>query len=321
MSQGDPALLDRRLASGWQVVSNGEHSTLRRPDGLSCEAGYIPADSGDLFAVFHDPAEAAVLGVVVCPPLLAEAVRNQRRELILAWELSAAGIAAVRFHYAGSGHSQGDPTTLSFAGLVDDAVAAAETLRTRTGVSQVAFVGTRLGALVAAGAAARFEGAPMVLWEPPLNLQRYFTEVFRARVIGMFKRGEAAPQSQKSLLEEMERNGSVDIAGNPLGQALYRSTIDLNLDQLLTAAGPRRVLIVQMSVKPELRAPLAALVAARTGDGQTVEAVVVPHDEAWWFGATGRTIVETSSDSLEAIPLTVEFIGAGRGAAAGTGST
>jgi pimeloyl-ACP methyl ester carboxylesterase len=239
--------------------------------------------------------------------LLAEAIRNQRRELVLGWELSASGSAVMRFHYVGSGNSDGEPEDMTFSGLVADARAVAIELQERTGISAIGFVGTRLGALVAAAAAADFPGGSLVLWEPPIDLGRYYNEVFRARMIGLLKRGERS-LGGKELMEVFARDGVLDVIGNPLPHSLYESTIALDLADLLIAAGPRPSLIVQMSVKPELRPGLTAVVEQCRAAGVAVDATAVGYDEAWWFGATGHTFVEVESGALDAIPITTSFL-------------
>lgn len=311
MAAGDPdQLVDRRLAADWAVAGDSAASSIRRPDGVSCESTFVASQDGYRFTAFHDPVADPEMGVVICPPALAEAIRNQRRELVLAWELSTEGVAAARFHYTGSGHSTGKTEELAFERMVGDAVATGEALKERTGASAISFVGTRLGALVAAAAARSFTGGALVLWEPPTDLRRYYRSVFRARIIGLFKRGESVPRTEKQLMDDLERDGSVDIAGSPLAMTLYQSTIDLDLTELITDARCDRVLIVQLSVKPELRARMSDVVKACASQGVSVVSAVVEHDEAWWFGATGTTVVDTQLDAVQAIPLTTEFIGA-----------
>ena len=124
---------------------------------------------------------------MICQPFSAEVARSQRRELALAWELSSQGIAVARFHYLGTGHSTGDPEEMTFAQMVADTTDVAAALTERTGLPRVSFVGTRLGALVAAKAAAGYSDAPLVLWEPPPDMERYFKEILRARMIGLVK--------------------------------------------------------------------------------------------------------------------------------------
>ena len=300
--------IDRRLASGWGVAERADDpSRISHESGISSSAGFLDTPRGRLFTVLHEPAEPPDHAVVVCSPLLAEAIRSQRRELVLGWELSGSGASVMRFHYVGSGNSDGEPENMTFAGLVADARVAATELRERTGISAIGFVGTRLGALVAAAAAAEFPGGSLVLWEPPIDMGRYYNEVFRARMIGLLKRGERSLGS-KELMEVFARDGVLDVIGNPLPHSLYQTTVELDLADLLVAAGPRPALVVQMSIKPELRPGLTAVLERCEAAGMTVGATATTYDESWWFGATGHTVVEVESGALDAIPVTTRFL-------------
>jgi pimeloyl-ACP methyl ester carboxylesterase len=301
--------IDRRLASGWSVSGTGAHegTTLTHESGISSTAGFLSTDRGRLFAVRHQPVGEPQRAVVVCSSILAEAIRSQRRELALGWELSAAGAAVARFHYLGAGNSDGATESMTFDGLVADARAVASSLQEETGLVSVDFVGTRLGALVAAAAAAHFPGGSLVVWEPPIDLGRYYNEIFRARMIGLLKRGERSPGG-KAFMDAFARDGVIDVVGNPLPYSLYETTIGLDIGELLIAAGPRPILAIQMSVKPDIRPGLVALVERCAEAGVPVEPTSVHYDEAWWFGASGYTFVEVESGALDAIPATVDWL-------------
>lgn len=280
---------------------------LTHESGISSVAGFLDTKRGRLFTVRHRPAGETKRAVVVCSPILAEAIRSQRRELVLGWELSAAGATVARFHYLGAGNSDGTPEAMTFDGLVADATAVAHAVQEETGLPTVDFVGTRLGALVAAAAAAHFPGGSLVLWEPPTDLGRYYNEVFRARMIGLLKRGERSAGG-KDLMEAFARDGVIDVIGNPLPYSLYETTIGLDVGDLLVAAGPRPMHAIQMSVKPDIRPGLTTLIERCAKAGIPVEATSVHYDEAWWFGASGYTFVEVESGALEAIPATVAIL-------------
>ncbi len=295
--------IDRRLAAGWAPRTTPSAATMVRSDGIASAASFLETPQGRMFTVRHEPSGPSAGTIVVCPPILAEAVRNQRRELVLGWELSAARFAATRFHYIGSGHSDGEPETMTFEGLVADGARVAAESAPDAGIG---FVGTRLGALVATTVAAGFPGAPLVLWEPPLDMKRYYNEVFRARMIGLLRSGQRGPTSRE-LMDSFAAAGILDVVGNPLPYGLYTSTVDLDLGELLIAAGPRPVLIIQLSVKPQLRPGLAALVERCRGAGIDIATEVVGFDEAWWFGANGYTVLEVEAGGLDALPLTTGF--------------
>lgn len=230
----------------------------------------------------HTPLDVPpVAGVVICSSLHADFIQNYRKEVLLSRALSARGLAVQRFHYRGSGNSSGSAENITFESLRDDALAAAEQLRTQAEVPQVAFLGTRFGALVAAAAAATSDG-PLVLWEPVLRAEGYFREAFRARMIRELKQGAVSAPSIDPLLEELRSTGSVEVLGYTIHRSLYESSVGKALvDEL--GKRPRPVLLVQISRASELRSDLGSLVSASTADGLTFETRVLAQDQPWWF--------------------------------------
>ncbi len=298
---------DDQLVLGWTAAASGA-DTMVHKGGLRTTATFLETDRGRLFVAYNEPAAKPKSGVVICQPYSAEVARNQRRELALAWELSAQGFAVARFHYLGTGHSSGEPEDMTFGQMVGDAGDVADALADRTGVTNVSFVGTRLGAFVAAKAAARYPGAPLVLWEPPPDMERYYKEVLRARMIGLVKQGKRSPGG-KELMEMFSDHGFLDVVGNPVAYSVYESTIDKQLDRLLIDAGTGPVLIIQMSIRQEIRPALEAVVATGRDAGISISTETIPYDEAWWFGASGHgPKVETKMTATEAVPLTSAFL-------------
>ena len=298
------------FASGWTATGELPGSMVHE-SGMKSSAEFVDCPGGSVFTVVHQPSSTADLAMVICQPIYAEVARNQRRELILAWQLASVGIMAVRFNYRGAGHSSGRADQLTFADMVEDASEVARWLVNEWGQPRIGFVGTRLGALVAVAAAKGHPGSPLVLWEPPPDMDRYYNEVFRARMIGLVKQGRRTP-SGKSSLDDFARDGVIDVLGSPLSHSLYQSTKDLELGELLDQAGPRPTSIIQMTVKQEIRPSLKGVLARRPA-GSTIEATTIPYDEAWWFGAAGHgPVVETKLSAMEAVPRTVDFLlGAG----------
>jgi pimeloyl-ACP methyl ester carboxylesterase len=243
------------------------------------EIGFLETSGPRLFCCVDLPEGAAHAGVVVCPPLHAEAITSYRREVLLARALASAGLAACRFHYRGTGNSQGEPRAVTFDSMLADARAAAAHLRRRAGCELLGLVGTRYGALVAAAAVA---DAPVVLWDPVADPGRYFRETFRARLIHDLRRGGPGQGGLQGLLEELRRDGSVDLLGYEVTRDLYDSSLRVSLGQLLGSAG-RPALVLQLSTDDELRVEYRELLAAWTGADVPVAAEIVPEDPSWWF--------------------------------------
>ena len=237
-----------------------------------------------MFGSLHLPDRGAIrAGVLICSSIQSEFLANYRREARLAGVLAARGVAVARFHYRGTGHSDGEGRDVTFEGLQADAQEAAQWLRDRSGVDDLSFLGTRLGAIVAAGLAAETDGAPLALWEPVVDGGHYFDEIFRLRRMSSLSLGKTG--SRKTPLDEMEEAGYADVFGFAIDQALYESSRGKNL---ATESGPapRRVLLVQVDPEMHLRAEYEVLVDVWKRAAFCVDVRLFSGQEAWWFPGT-----------------------------------
>ena len=286
-----------------------EHSTDWLVDGTNTKNAVLGIHAeprwfadGSVFAMTHHPAGEPMGSVVICPPTHAEAGRNQRRELLAAWELAMCGYTVTRVDYRGLGHSAGNTEDMTFDSMVADVLDAASI------VEPGWFLGTRVGALVAAAAAGATASSNLVLWEPVESGQAWFKDVFRASMMGALKRGEKG-LSGAARLAEFERVGHLDVVGNTVGWPLYSSLVDRDLEREVESFQGSAALLIQIQQKPVLRAANEAVAARLTSGGGLVETLCVEHNEPWWFGATPRDdVVLASVDAPEAITATVEFI-------------
>jgi len=255
--------------------------------------------SGDqlLFGSRHRPASDPSLGIVICPGLQAEFFRHYRREVLLARGLAASGICVQRFHYRGTGHSDGLSSELTFSRMVEDAVASGEWMRTTEGSEDLVFVGVRLGGLVAAAAAVRL-GTPLVLWEPFTRSAIYFRDILRAGRIHEIQKGVTTGRSSQTQLEELRRTGTLDILGYSIDRALFDSLQDQTLEDVL-GDHARQVLLVGASPGGVPKNEHARVVAALQSRGFDVEThLVAMAEEAWWF-VGGRTLDEEADLARE----------------------
>ncbi len=158
-------------------------------DRESGRSGEIGAGTGQAIALAFEgchgwlhPA-AGRRAVVLCGPIGYEAICCHRPWAVFAAALADAGLPTLRFDYPGCGDSRGDGTD---PGLLHDAVAAIRAavalMRGQAGIEEVALVGLRFGALLAASAAQELAraGAPidaLVLIAPCASGAAYANEL------------------------------------------------------------------------------------------------------------------------------------------------
>ncbi|MFQ5516516.1 MAG: serine aminopeptidase domain-containing protein [Acidimicrobiia bacterium] len=273
------------------------------------EAAFFGEGPDRMFGYRHLPPEPDPrLGVVVCSPFQTEIMATYRWEVLLGRHLAQRGFAVQRFHYRGTGNSDGDSAAVAFDGMVDDAVAAAASI-TAAGVASVAFAGAGFGGLVAAGAAAHHPGAPLVLRGPAFTGKRYFRDAFRAQVVSSMRDTEEAI-STESLLHELQTEGTVDIVGTTVPRAFYDSAVERTLQDAI-GAEPRPVLLMQANPKGVLSPEAAALTSRLRAAGFAVDALTLRRMEMFWVVGSGfhpidelpetRTQLEAIADWLERI--------------------
>jgi alpha-beta hydrolase superfamily lysophospholipase len=196
--------------------------------------------------------------------------------------LATTGLAALRFHYRGFGHSDGDGSDATFQSMRADTLAAIEQVQAATGAAPVALLGVRLGALIAASAAHELDDAPLVLWQPVADPARYFRDATRARRVHRLRSDASGGSGGGSLAEELRRGEPADVLGYPLHRALYETLAGRTLAQEL-GPRPRSILLVQMSPRPQLDPEHARLVEALERSGAPVDVKLVSAEPAWWF--------------------------------------
>lgn len=268
--------------------------------GVSEEAEIAGEAGSRMFSVFATPATRPAAGVVICSPILAEAPNNYRREVMLSRRLASRGLSAVRFHYRGAGNSDGETAELSVESMEHDMRAAADRLVERTGVTRLAFMGTRLASLVAAAGSRLFGPSPLALWEPVVTPAEYFGEILRAQLMS-----DLGGRSRGELLQELQTVGWLDVLGYRIERSLYQGACvrDLGAD---LGDQPRPVLLVQLA-RGGPRSHLLGLGRRLEERGFPVEAARLPNSEAWWFPDDQSTDAVSGADEA-AIDVTVDWL-------------
>jgi alpha-beta hydrolase superfamily lysophospholipase len=139
-----------------------------------------PADR-PLFGWLHRAPRDARLGLVICNPFGYEAICTYRVLRHFAEAAAAAGVPALRFDYDGTGDSAGDDRDPDRLGAWVASVGhAVDALRRHAGVERVVLFGPRLGALIAALAAAGRDDVDSLVVLAPVVVGRTHLRELRA---------------------------------------------------------------------------------------------------------------------------------------------
>lgn len=197
--------------------------------------------------------------MLLCNPFGEEASRAHRTFRVLATQLERAGFAAMRFDYSGTGDSLGESADATIDAWITDIGLAAERLRAASGASRLAIVGLRLGATLAALAAARGEVRPrhLVLWDPVVDGAAYLRELtvqHRA-----YMRAEMGPVFRDRLRTRADGT-PLEALGTPIGDALAAGLAAIDLAS--GAPGAEQTTLLTTRVTPDLERLQARLPAS-----------------------------------------------------------
>ena len=259
---------------------------------------FFEANGIPVYAVHHAPvpgrADAPV--VVHVHGLGVEQITLYRQEALTARAAAAAGFPVLRYHSRGHGDSAGTSADVTLAGLVEDAHAAADEAKRRTGASRVVWLGVRMGALVAALAggpgSGRDDAAGFVLWEPVAKPSDFFRQQLRTLLFSQVAGGKKPDATVDQLLQRLETEGQLDV----FGYTLYRSLVHSFAGVTLAAAleGVRApVCLAQVQTRGKLAPAHVALINSLQGTPEHAPAKAEGSDRV--SGVAGPRYVDTAN--------------------------
>ena len=255
-------------------------------------AEWVPAAGGAVVCYTHLPARPALAAVVVCAPLFREASENYRAELLLADALVARGIAVQRFDYRGYGNSPGDATDLTLGSAEEDCVLAGARLCQRAGTETIGVVGTRWGALVAAGAAVALGAQAVVFWEAKPDGRGYVDELVRTWSFNDLWNNRRQPSGYYQ--QRLSAGHPFDVLGWRVAPRLVGSTVGESVAGRLTRSIPARVVHGRGR-----HADAERLTADLESIGCDVVASVLTERVLWWVGTNRLLRPEDPRSPLE----------------------
>ncbi|EMI17022.1 non-ribosomal peptide synthetase [Rhodopirellula maiorica SM1] len=142
----------------------------RLPD---VQASFFQSNGQSLYGVHYRPRGNKLgRGVVICHSIGHEYARGYRNLQQLAIQLCSAGFDVLRFDYASTGNSDGACAELTAAEMQCNLINARDFLIQQSGAEQIAVIGLRLGATIAASMA---DGSfdQVVLWDPIVDVSEF----------------------------------------------------------------------------------------------------------------------------------------------------
>lgn len=156
-------------AKAWGGEGRGRESAPR--------AFFFDVQGRALFGAWHGARSPRAL-LLMCPPLLHEHVRSYRFFSHLADRFAAAGVACLRFDYAGTGDSAGADEAFTPRRAHVDIAGAARELRRRGGEGlPLVLMGIRASALLLPGAIEAVAPDALWLWQPECDGADYLARV------------------------------------------------------------------------------------------------------------------------------------------------
>ena len=212
---------------------------------------YFGDPDDQLFATYHPPEgdRTRDRAVLLCYPGQQEYRHAHWTFRKLAMQLAAQGFHVMRFDYAGTGDSAGDPPSHAMARWANDIATAAAELRELSGLRKIALVGFRLGAVLAVRASAGgLSASDLVLWEPVIDGAAYLRQLTKAqdRFVHALRYPVDMFRSPDELLgfhlpaELRAEISAIDLTAGPFGQ-------------------PGRVLVVDAESRSESQRLVAAM--------------------------------------------------------------
>ncbi len=228
-------------------------------------------------------------------------IEPHRVFVLMARAFAAAGIAAMRFDFRGSGQSEGAFSDMTLTRELEDALAALALLEGRGDVidrSRMGILGLSMGGLMAALTAGTVSVKALGLWAPasPAVMLGWFNGERRnpASIVAAFAAGFAGEEFPAGMGFHAP-SGHMDFGGNPVSKEFFIDA--LNHDSLTTVKNHAgKALIVHGTADPTV--PFAV--------GQQYAAALREHGTLHAIDGAGHTF-ESIPHHDEALRVTLEF--------------
>ena len=270
------------------------------------ETRLIPSADGQILVSTHIPDTTPVAALFICNSFAHPFAQNYRREALLGRTLSSQGVVVRRFSYRGTGESSGSPFDLTTPAMIDDASVALADFAGMSNRLPLFVLGTHWGSHVAACVASKHPGTRLILWDPVLDGQSLFRQMFRS--LWATTANRVAGIGREEVLQRLNATGAADIHGYPYSLRFHTEAESRSLLEM-SIAPSTEVFIVGFNKRGDVPAGLRELERRLNGQGHTVEVRHVCAAETWWVQDSGEYVSEEDSDyTKHALSHTVSWI-------------
>ncbi len=205
----------------------------RRP---GVEAFFLPVPDGARFCVHHPPRHKNGLGVVFASAFAEEMNKSRHIVAQASRRLAAQGFGVLCIDFKGCGDSSGSFDQASWADWRQDISTAIDWMLAQ-GYSRVVLWGHRLGAMLAAQAAAARPNdvARCLLWQPVVQGETHLVQFLRLRLANAMLSGHKGGETGKSLRARLSGGETLEVAGYPLSPGMADDLDRLELGTLRPA--------------------------------------------------------------------------------------
>lgn len=195
------------------------------------QAQFLPGTNGKLLGVYFPPSAAVShkADLLFLPAFAEEMNRSRWLVANAARRFSEIGIGVLLLDLYGTGDSAGEHRDARWEAWLEDVSCAATWLRSRN-QKPVWLWGLRLGGTLAAQASTSIGGFDrLVLWQPVVSGARYLDQFLRIAIGEGITKAHGGARSVAELRDRLARDGSIEVAGYALHQALVRKIDTLEL--------------------------------------------------------------------------------------------
>lgn len=208
--------------------------------------GYLKVGNRQVFCSLYLPKQASVQWSLVIAEPFGEEKRCAARMLVrLARQLAEHQVAVLKFDFSGTGDSAGESGQAQWQYWQEELAVAAQFLKNESGAANLAVLGARAGALLAARCAADSGLQALLLAEPILSGNEILDELEKRQRIKAAISGGSGFQSSSQC---WEKGKTADFAGFAMNPQFAEQLRNENLLQSLQKCSPEcRILLLRVS--------------------------------------------------------------------------